>query len=150
MANKYSLYQFNDYIEVEKVDYTSTIFDTAEEYARAPEETTFYQYTYIDDAGKKVTESGYQHYTLAQDFIYYMVMLPSSLIIGENVKIQAWSPSRNMWMDVTPALEGNPEVIATNFADAGLDMPAIPEGYTMWVDFNDVNPGNKVRYIIIE
>lgn len=150
IVNKYGLYQFNDSIETEKIEFTLTDFKTAEEYASAPEETTFYQYTYTNDDGQQVTESGYQHCTAAQDFIYYMIMLPSSLVIGENVKVQAWSPSRNMWMDTLTTFEGDPEVIAANFAEVDLKMPEIPEGYTMWVDFSDVNPGNKVRYIIIE
>lgn len=150
LTNKYGLYQFNDNIEVEYVGYSCTTFATRDEYASAPTESTFYQYTYINDEGKEITESGYQHHTRAQDFIYYMVMLPSSLIIGENVKVQAWSPSKNMWMDTTTVLEGDQTVIATNFADVGLEMPEVPDGYTMWVDFSDVNPGNKVRYIIIE
>lgn len=150
ITNEYGLYQFNDSLEVEHIEYTRTIFETAEEYAAAPTESTFYQYTYTNNEGEEVTESGYQHYTLAQDFIYYMVMLPSTLIIGENVKVQAWSPSKNMWMDSITVLESDLEVIAANFADAGLEMPAIPDGYTMWVDFSNTNPGNKVRYIIIE
>ena len=151
IVNKYGLYQFNDSIETEKIEFTLTEFNTAEEYAGAPDKTTFYQYTYTNDEGKKVTESGYQHYTLAQDFIWYMVMLPSSLVIGENVKVQAWADEpRNMWVDTITTLESDLDVIAANFAEVGLELPEIPEGYTMWVDFSNTNPGNIVRYIIIE
>jgi hypothetical protein len=144
------MYGFNDSVEVEKLDFTHTIFKNSEEFTSAPTENTFYQYTYIDDSGKEATESGYQHYTDAQDFIYYMVMLPSSLVVGENVKVQAWSPARNAWMDTSTTLESDLEVISAKFAEDGLDMPEIPDGYTMWLDFSNVNPGNKVRYIIIE
>lgn len=151
IINKYGLYQFDDSIEIEKLEFTLTEFNTAEEYAGAPDKTTFYQYTYTNDEGKKVTESGYQHYTLAQDFIWYMVMLPSSLVIGENVKVQAWADEpRNMWVDTITTLESDLDVIAANFAEVGLELPEIPEGYTMWVDFSNTNPGNIVRYIIIE
>ena len=151
IINKYGLYQFNDSVETEKIEFELTEFNTAEEYTAAPDKTTFYQYTYTNDEGKKVTESGYQHYTLAQDFIWYMIMLPSSLVIGENVKVQAWADEpRNMWVDTITTLESNLDVIAANFVDADMELPEIPEGYTMWVDFSNTNPGNIVRYIIIE
>jgi hypothetical protein len=29
-------------------------------------------------------------------------------------------------------------------------MPELPEGYNLWVDFSQTNPGEKLRYIIIE
>ena len=151
LAHKYDMYHFNDDLKVEKIEYSNTIFKSEDEYNNEPTESTFYQYTYTDENGKEVTEYGYQHYNLGCDYIYYMIMLPSSLVIGDNVKVKTWRESgEGKWHDDAREFECDSEVIATKFAEDGLEMPEIPDGYTMWVDFNDINTGAQFRYIITE
>ena len=146
--NSRQLYQLDSSCEVIEVAYTEITFKDAQSHLSVPEKTVFYLADYIND-GQHITEAGYQHITEEQPEMYYAVLLPSYLVIGENVKIQSWSSARNQWMDAELSeLTADMSVIAAQFESDGLTVPEIPDGYSLWVDFSGTNPGNKLRYII--
>lgn len=145
IANEKSIYYLDEDGNRVDVPYDLLTFD-ADTSKLAPTESGFYQIY----NGSEVVESGYQHITEGNN-MYYSIALPSELVINENVKIQSWSDARNQWMDATLGeFIGDQEEIASRFAEEDLAMPELPEGYNLWVDFSQTNPGEKLRYIIIE
>lgn len=149
--NDRPLYQLNSSGEREDITHVEVTFEDEQTHLSAPEETVFYQANYTNEQGEVITEAGYQHVTEEQPEMYYTIMLPNYLVVGENVKIQSWSAARNMWMDAElTGLTNDLDTITTQFESDGLTMPEIPEGYAFWVDFDQTNPGNKLRYIIID
>ena len=137
----------NSELELEEVSFTYKTFTDATYNAEpVAGDTAFYQKL---GASGNIVESGYQHCTEMQD-MYYLVMLPEELVVGENVKIQTWSKLENCWKDVTSTLINDYNIIVEAFAEVGLEAPQKYEGYTLWVDLTDVDPGTNYRYIIIE
>lgn len=145
ITNEKTMYHLDEDGNLVEVPYNLLTFDT-ESIKNAPEESGFYQ---VYD-GDEIVESGYQHLTDGNS-MYYSIAIPSELVINENVKIQTWSEARKQWMDAELGeFIGNQEEIESRFAEEDLAMPELPEGYNLWVDFSQTNPGEKLRYIIIE
>jgi hypothetical protein len=108
--------------------------------------TGFYQI--IEKEG--IIESGYEHHTEPQE-MYYMIALPSQLILGENVIVKGWDEGLSSWNDINISIFTSDYLeIGSALVEAALEAPEVPDGYTLWADLNDINPGKKYRFIIIE
>ncbi len=140
------IYQTDEDGNVVEVPYKSISF-TKETANLAPVESGFYEVT---DTSGNITEYGYQHVTEPQN-MFYTIALPSSVIIGENADLQTWSVMSEAWTDYdsTTLVNDFDEIIAA-FEDNGLATPSVVDGYTLWADLNETNPGRKYRIVINE
>jgi hypothetical protein len=147
IQNQVPLYQLDFNYQLEAVPYKFCTF-TEETYKAEPIDklTAFYQ---KKDTNGDMIESGYQHCTEMQE-MYYVVALPEELIINQNVTLQTWSGVEKCWKSVTSNLTSNFSEIKQAFADVGLELADPPQGYTIWADLSDVDPGTNYRFIITE
>lgn len=146
VAEQAAIHQVNAFGELEEVPYTIKTFNK-NTYAMAPQELETVFYKVIDTSGSTI-EAGYQHMTELKE-MYYMVALPDYLIIGQNTKIQTWDDLSQCWADSQTQLTRLPDDISSAFESAGLTAPAVPEGYTLWADLNDIDAGTIYRFILI-
>lgn len=108
----------------------------------------FYQIT--DESGN-VIESGYENFVPGNDSMFYVVALPSNMIIDENVEVWAWSGLESKWRHYTDhGLTSDLGIISAAFEENGLEVPACPEGYTLWANIDDIDTGADFRFKIIE
>jgi hypothetical protein len=143
MVKLLSLYQATDSGSLQKVAYNYVTY-TPEEAQSPITATSFYQ---VKDGGV-VVESGYEHFTEPQD-MYYMVALPNTLVLDENVTVMAWDNGLDSWNLVdTSVFTNNYTEICDTLAEAGFEAPVPPTGYTLWADLSDINSGMQYRFII--
>lgn len=108
----------------------------------------FYQ---IKDESGSVTESGYENFVPGNDSMFYVVALPSNMIIDENVEVWAWSGLESKWRHYTDhGLTSDLGIISAAFEENDLEVPACPEGYTLWANIDDIDTGADFRFKIIE
>ena len=144
LNNELSLYVLNEAGELVEESYKFKTFDEATANS-APVETCFYVINNPD--GKP--EYGYQHITETKE-MYYIVALPTELVLGETAKLMTWDAAGGAWTDVDAStLTNNYEVISGALAEVDLVLPTL-EGYTFWADLNTVDPGARYRFIITE
>jgi hypothetical protein len=145
MANQQSLYQIDDTGLLHEVSYKYSVY-TPDDAAKLGSDTSFYQ---IKD-GDTVVESGYEHYTEPQD-MYYIMALPSELILGENVTVKAWDEGLSAWQNINAAaFTCDYSEIEAALGEADFAAPIVPDGYTLWADLSDINSGMSYRFIINE
>lgn len=148
MSNNLSMYQVNELSESIEIPYSYVTY-TDENYADAPTNDCFYQYT--NSSG--ITESGYQHVSDENDSMYYLIALPQGVNFNENVSVKVWDETSNTWADVTDTLEMSSDLqfIEESLVEADISMPTIPEGYTLWIDSSlNTCTGSDYRFIINE
>ena len=107
-------------------------------------------YTVLDETGK-VEEAGYQHFTVKKE-PWYIVALPDTLNVTPdgNVELQTWNGIENRWTAARYVLTGNYDEIVAAYNDAGITPPVAPDGYRLWADLSDSDPGTSYRFIIKE
>ena len=147
-----SLYQIDAGCMLKEVPYVY-IEMTSAEAAVAPTQAGFYQIIDNDE----VIESGYQQFTSYENEIFYTLALPESIQMNSDnmqVTVQIWDNGNKKWVatspDVASQLTCDYELIKNTFIDCGLTVPDVPNGYTLWANLDNVNNGEKFRYIIKE
>lgn len=146
IAEQTTIHQVNAFGELEEVPYVVKTFDE-NTYTTAPKELETIFYKVVDTSGD-IIEAGYQHLTISKE-MYYMVALPSYMIIGQNTQTQTWDEITQCWTPVKSQLTELPDDIRDAFMEAGLAVPVVPEGYTLWADLNDLDPGTTYRFVLI-
>lgn len=151
IKNNLPLYQANDDGTISKVAYNHLTFDSETVQEELNTISGFYEA--IDETSQEVTEYGYQHITEPQD-MFYMVALPNTLTFGENgnTSLMTWDDMTDSWVETdTFNLTNDYDEVLSVLSDNGIDsVPEVPEGYTLWADLNEINPGRKYRFIIKE
>ena len=100
----------------------------------------------------EIIEAGYQYYSTPKE-PWYIIALPEELIVATdgNVVLQAWDTLGNRWnSDATCALTNNYEEIKAAYIEAEIEPPVAPDGYVLWADLSESDPGNMHRFIIKE
>lgn len=150
ITNKRPIFTINkngEVIEVIEVPYEYIDFteSTAE---FEPNGSGFYEVK--NDNGETI-ECGYQHVTEPSDDMYYTVMLPSRIILGDSARLETWNAASSIWTEVdSSTLTNNYDVISDAFDEVGLKPPTVLEGYTLWVDLNGADAGAQYRFIVEE
>lgn len=145
-AAQTTIHQINTDGELEEIPYIDKTFTEAS-YAQAPEqaETTFFR---VLDANGNTVEAGYQHITEMKE-MYYMVALPDYMRLGQNTQVQTWDELSNCWVPSSDQLTELPDDIDDAFASAGLAVPSVPDGYTLWAKLDDIDSGTVYRFVLI-
>ena len=149
LINKTPLYQINENDEIVEVPYLETLqYNTSNVATTKDGKTGFY--TVLDETGE-ITEAGYQHFTTKKD-PWYIVALPEDFDVtpNGNVELQTWSTIDNKWAAARYVLTGNYDEIVAAYNDAGITPPVAPDGYRLWADLSDSDPGTSYRFIIKE
>jgi hypothetical protein len=108
----------------------------------------FYQ---ITDENGNVIESGYENFVPGNDSMFYVVALPSYMIIDQNVEVWAWSGLESKWRHYTDhGLTCDMDIITAAFEDNDIVVPNCPEGYTLWANIDNIDTGADFRFKIIE
>jgi hypothetical protein len=152
MAKKLPMYQVSADGQLHEVAYVYSKL-TPETAQEAPEQACFYQI--ID--GNTVLESGYQQFASYENELFYMIALPDIVkMTSADVQVSAkiWDAGASEWVDTAPdlalQLTCDFDEIQAVFAEAGLEVPEVPVGYTLWVNLSEVNNGEKIRFAIME
>jgi hypothetical protein len=148
MANNIPMYQIdeNDNIvvtEYKEIEYSSnTVSNTNDG------QTGFYL---VRNENNEIIEAGYQHYSTAKD-PWYIIALPDSLNVAEdgNVQLRTWDPAESKWANAQYVLTGNYEEIEAAYNDVDIEPPVAPEGYRLWADLTEPDPGTMYRFVIKE
>lgn len=149
IKNQLGMYQVNEAAELIEIPYNYVTYDNTS-YDVAPDVDYFYQK--LDENGE-VIESGYQHVSDENDSMYYLIALPQGVNFNENVSVKVWDETSNAWADVTDTFEMSSDLqfIEDALVEAELSMPAVPEGYTLWIDSSlNTCTGSDYRFIINE
>lgn len=142
-----TIYQADTEGNIVEVPYTRIQF-TDETAKVAPIESGFYE---INNTSGDITEYGYQHVTEPQDTMFYVVALPSDVILGVNASLKTWDTMSEQWIDVDETvLTSDFDEITSVFVDEEIEIPTIPDGYTLWADLSDINAGSIYRIVINE
>lgn len=149
LINKTPLYQINENDEIVEVPYIETLQYNASSVATTKDGKTGF-YTVLDATGN-VEEAGYQHFTTKKD-PWYIVALPEDFNVAPdgNVELQTWNGIENRWTAARYVLTGNYDEIVAAYNDAGITPPVAPDGYRLWADLSDSDPGTSYRFIIKE
>jgi len=152
IANELPMYQIAAGGQLEEVAFNYKTM-TVEESTKAPDTAGFYQV--ID--GDTVNESGYQQFTSYENELFYMIALPNSLDLNSDklqVSVKIWDNGSKEWKNTSPdfasQLTCDKDLISETLESCGLDVPTVPNDYTLWVNLDSVNNGEKYRYIIKE
>ena len=150
--NKLPMYQVGAEGALVEVPYVYYEF-TPEKASTVPDQAGFYQ---ITDGGN-VIESGYQQFTSYENEMFYMVALPDLIKFNSDtmqVSVQIWDNGNKKWVattpDLTTQLTCDLEAIQAVFDECGIQLPEVIDGYTLWVNLENTNNGEKFRYIIKE
>lgn len=145
LAEELAIYEINETGSLNEVPFSYINYDSEGAVEPGPG-TGFYQI--IEKEG--IVESGYEHHTDPQE-MYYMIALPSQLVLGENVEVKGWDEGLSSWNNINTTIFTSDYLeIGSALVDADLAAPEVPDGYTLWADLNDINPGKKYRYTILE
>ena len=141
-----TIHQVNVYGELEEIPYMVKTY-TEISYSQAPEkiETTFYK---VLDAQGTIIGAGYQHMTELKE-MYYMVALPDYMKLYKNTQVQTWDELCQCWVPSQTKLTELPNDISEAFVSAGLAVPVVPEGYTLWANLEDIDSGTTFRFVLI-
>jgi hypothetical protein len=123
--------------ELEQISYTYNEYT----HSRLGKYSGFYQ---IKNDSGAIKESGYEHYTINKNTIY-MIALPETLVLGENVELYTWNGSDWQVPDLLPTSNIN------EIADVlriGKDKLIIDDGYTIWAYTNSNDAGLSLRFVI--
>jgi len=147
--NQTPMYQITDNDEMVEIPWTGVIqYSSAEAATIKDGQTGFYKV--VNESGE-IIEAGYQHYSTAKD-PWYIVALPEVLAVAENgnVLLQTWNPAENKWDKAVYVLTADYEEIVSAYDEAGIKPPVAPEGYRLWADLSESDPGTLYRFIIKE
>jgi hypothetical protein len=146
MTRQTTIYQVNSSGELEEIPYTLKTYTKAQA-SQPPEkvETAFYK---VEDSQGNILEVGYQHMTELKE-MYYMVALPDYMRLYKNTQVQTWDELGQCWVLSQTKLTELPDDISEAFASAGLAAPAVPEGYTLWANLEDIDSGTTFRFVLI-
>ena len=151
LYNQLPIYEIDENDVMQEVPF-KIINYTVDEYATVRDnQTGFYV---VKNAAGKIIEAGYQHYSTAKD-PYYIVALPDMLDVSEsgNTEMHSWNTmvQPNAWTEVGKyTLTGNQdEIVATYNAD-GYTPPVAADGYRLWADLSQSDPGTLTRFVIKE
>lgn len=146
VENKTPMYQINENDEIVEVTFIEPI--VYDEAADVNDKRTGF---YIVVENGETVEAGYQHHTERKD-PYYIIALPEELEVTPdgNVLLQTWSAIEDRWVAASYVLTSDySEIVATYEAD-GISPPVAPEGYKLWADLSDSDPGTSYRFVIKE
>lgn len=146
LNNEYPIYDIDEEGQLNKVKYNYNAYTSEVAADQLGSSTGFYQIKIKDVA----IESGYEHYTEPQE-MYYMIAIPSMLELGRNVDVFAWDNGLESWNPIdSSAFTHDYSMISSALSDAGIELPEIPNGYTLWADLGDINSGMQYRFVIKE
>lgn len=145
-AEQITIYQINALGGLEEIPYAIKTFNETT-YTAPPKKFENIFYKVINIRGD-IVEAGYQHLTTSKE-MYYMVALPNYIVIDQNVQIQTWDDLTQCWVAVKSRLTRLSDSINNAFMEAGFAVPTVPEGYTLWADLNDLDPGTIYRFVLI-
>lgn len=151
MTDELSMYQIVSDGQLEETEYLYKTMSQTEALA-APETTCFYQ---IIDNGV-VLESGYQQLTSYENELLYMIALPDFIQINSDtmkVSMKIWDNGAREWKTLSGFAEQltcDLDLINTTCDEYGLLVPETPAGYTLWANLDEVNNGEKYRFVIEE
>ncbi len=106
---------------------------------------------YIIVENDEIIEAGYQHHTERKD-PYYIIALPEELEVvpNGNVLLQTWSAIEDRWVTASYVLTSDYSEIVSTYEADGIEPPVAPDGYKLWADLSDSDPGTSYRFVIKE
>lgn len=151
IENKTPMYQLSADGELTALSYDDIITITNEEASLAeqprPTQSGFYQ---ILDENGDLAESGYQQVEVKIPYVPYMVVLPSTIDVQNQVTIKMYVQLTSEWQITDLALTSDPDKIADICDLEGCLIPEVPQGYTLWVSDKVYSSENVYRFVINE